>query len=179
MKNLEGNKIAAAILMAGVIAMVSGKIADVLYHPAEAKERGFAVEVASSGTGDAAAEEKEEAPLDIPALMAAADIAKGEALFKKCKACHSIDKDGTHRVGPKLYNVINAKIARHADFAYSPALTAIAKNWTYEELFAFLKKPKAYAPGTKMSFAGLKKPEDIANVVIYLRENADNKASLP
>lgn len=178
MKDLETNKIVASILVASLIAMFSGKVANFLYHPKEVKERGFAVEV----TADAVAGEaqpKEEETIDISVLMASANVDKGNKIFKKCAACHSADKGGPNKVGPALYNVLGRDVASHAGYGYSDALKAIGGKWDYAKLFEFLKKPKDYAPGTKMSFAGLKKPEDIANLVAYLRQSSDNPLPLP
>lgn len=168
MKDLENNKIAAAILVAGLIAIIAGKISDGLYHPEhEPEKRGYQVEVAEIDDSGAA-EEKEEVVIDIAALMASADAAAGEKGFKKCAACHSLEP-GVHRVGPSLAGIYNSKIASKSGYSYSNALSAIDKNWTDEELFHFLKKPGKYAKGTKMTFAGLKKPEDKANIIAFLK----------
>ena len=167
MKDLELNKIAAAILMAGLIAMLTGKFADILYHPQEVAERGFSVEVAEVPAGGAV--EEEEAPIDVAALMASADAAKGESLMKKCAACHSFDAGGPNKVGPKLYGTYGRDIASLGDYSYSDALKNIEGSWDEEHLFGFLKSPRKYAPGNKMGFAGFKNPEDVANLVAYLK----------
>lgn len=182
MKNLEGNKIAAAILVAGLIALASGKIADFLYNSggeeAEAK-RGFKVEVAEDSGASAGAAPKEDEKIDIPALMAAANADNGANIFKKCGACHNADKGGANKVGPNLYGVLGSPKGHHADYAYSDAMKAKGGSWGYEEIFAFLKKPGAYVTGTKMTFAGLGKPSEIADVVAYLRKQNDNPPALP
>ena len=103
---------------------------------------------------------------DVAALVAAADAAKGETVFKKCAACHKID--GSNAVGPHLENVVNRPIGSVEGFAYSDAMKSHGENWTPENLFHFLLKPSAFVAGTKMSFAGLPKPEDRANVIAYL-----------
>ncbi len=177
MKNLEVNKVAAAILIAGLLAMASGKIADFLYHPVEEpKTRGFKVEVAEETTGGEAA--KVEEVIDIAALMAVANADNGAAIFKKCGACHSADKGTGHKVGPNIYGTLGAAKAHHADYAYSAALKGKGGNWTYEDMFAFLKKPAAFVPGTKMTFAGIGKPTEIADLVAYLRKQNDNPPAL-
>ena len=178
MKNLETNKIAAAILVAGLLALTSGKIADFLYHPVEEpKTRGFKIEVAEeSKPGEAP---KAEEKIDIAALMAAANADNGAVVFKKCGACHSADKGAGNRVGPNLYGTLGAQRARVADYAYSSAMKAKSGNWTYEDIFAFLKKPGAFVPGTKMTFQGLGKPTEIADVVAYLRKQNDAPPALP
>lgn len=169
MKNLEVNKIVAAVVIAGIFALGSGKIADIFYQPEfEIATRGFQVEVANAATGNTKAAKKEEV-LDIPALMAVADATVGKKTFKKCAACHSATEGGSHKVGPLLYKVFGSKVAGHADYNYSGALKEKGGNWDYDQLFAFLKKPKKFAPGTKMTFAGLKKPKDIANIIAYLQ----------
>ncbi len=169
MKDLELNKIAAAVLVAGLIALVSGKIADALYHPKDAEKRGFEIAVdESAGAGGEQAQE--EVVLDIPALMAAADAVKGEALHKKCVACHSFDAGGPNKVGPKLFGVVGRTKASVGDYAYSDALKSMNGKWDEEALFGFLANPRKYAPGNKMGFAGLKKPEDLANMVAYLKQ---------
>ena len=170
MKNLESNKIAAAILVAGLLALASGKIADFLYHPTDNSEkRGFTVEVAETNDEGTAAE-KEEEVIDIAALMAAANAANGAKIYKKCAACHGYEKGGPNKVGPNLHGVVGASKAAHSDYAYSDAMKEKGGNWTTEELFDFLKKPGKYLPGTKMTFAGIRKPEQIADLIAFLSE---------
>lgn len=103
---------------------------------------------------------------DVAALVSAADAKKGEAIFKKCAACHKVD--GTNAVGPHLESVVNRPIGSVADFSYSDGMKGHGGDWTPDNLFHFLMKPSAFVPGTKMTFAGLPKPEDRANVIAYL-----------
>lgn len=105
------------------------------------------------------------------AMVAAADATDGEKVFKKCKACHALE-DGQNRVGPHLYNLIDRPIGGVDGFKYSDALAGNGGTWTADELSAFLTKPKEYAPGTKMSFAGLRKEEDRAAVIAYIQSAA-------
>ena len=103
-------------------------------------------------------------------VFAAADAAAGEKVFGKCKACHKID--GTDGTGPHLNGVVNRPKASVGGFGYSETLLAMAGDtWTPENLEAFLTNPKGYAPGTKMSFAGLPKVEDRANLIKFLESN--------
>ncbi len=99
------------------------------------------------------------------------DPAEGEKVFRKCKACHEVGEDAKNKVGPILNNVLGQPAAQNPDFKYSSAMTEAAANglvWDEESLTAYLEKPKEFMPGTKMSFAGLRKPEDIADVIAYL-----------
>lgn len=119
-----------------------------------------------------AVEEGTEAGPDLGTLLAAADPAKGEAVFAKCTSCHSIEQGGANGIGPDLYGVVGKPIGKHAaGFAYSDALASHGGEWSYQSLFDWLHSPKAFAPGTKMSFAGLSSPEDRANVIAYLKAN--------
>lgn len=120
------------------------------------------------------------APVDFKTLLAKADPAAGEKVFGKCKACHNAEKGGANQVGPNLWNVVGAPIAHHEAFPYSAALSAHnSEKWSYDELDVYLTSPKAFAPGTKMTFPGLSKPEDRANVIAYLRTRNDSPPPLP
>ncbi len=123
----------------------------------------FVVDIPEAGGaagGDAPAE------VDVAAVLAQGDAEKGAAVFKKCATCHKID--GANAVGPHLNGVINRATGSVEGFAYSEAMKTHGSDWTPENLFTFLASPKAFVPGTKMSFAGLPKPEDRANVIAYL-----------
>ena len=126
------------------------------------------------------------APSDAPVVVvklaevlpkATAEV--GQAAFKPCSTCHTVVKDGPNKVGPNLFGILTRAKGSHEGFAYSAAMKEKGGNWGYEELYAFLAGPKAYVPGTKMSFAGLKKPEDRAAVIMYLRTLADTPVPLP
>lgn len=180
MSPFEINKIAGAILLSGLIAMVVGKVADGLYHPVtEIEKRGFSVAVAEAPAAAGAEAPKEEV-LDIPALMAKADVAAGQEQFKKCAACHTPEKGGAHKVGPNLWGVLGGHKAHAADYAYSKIfMERKGESWDYAALFSFLHKPKNAMPGTKMAFAGIAKPEDRANLIAYIRSLSDSPKPLP
>lgn len=173
MSGFELNKIAASILLASLIAMIVGSVVNMLYKPnLSPEQRGYTVAPHGHTAGIQTNADAVEVPLDIPALMKAANSAAGENIIKKCIACHSVDKDGPNKVGPHLWNVIGRDKASISDYKYSSAMTAKGGKWDYADLFAFIKNPRQYLPGTKMSFAGLSKPEDIANVIEFLRLKA-------
>lgn len=178
--SLEGNKIAAAVLTAGVIAMFSGFAAELLYHPRQLEENVYVVAV--DDAADAGGTEAAAAPAlePIGPMLAAADPANGEKVAKKCTACHSFNEGGPTKVGPNLYDIVNRPITAYEGFAFSDALVAKADQvWDYENLNAFLHKPRDWAPGTKMSFAGLRKDGDRADIIAYMRGLSGNPAPLP
>lgn len=178
MSSLEMNKIGAAVLTAGVVAMTAGLVAELLYPKVPLEQNAFMVAVADDTQTANVAEAPAEVPLSV--MMASADVAAGEKSFKKCSACHTVENGGKAKVGPNLWNVVMGPHAHQDGFNYSGTLTDMAAEpWSYEALDAFLTSPKAYAPGTKMSFAGLRKPEERANIIAYLRSLSDSPAPLP
>ena len=166
MDSMEKNKIFAAVLCAGIMAMLAGFIAKKLVHPHELKEDAVAIEGLELAAGGAA---KPKLPDPIMHLIATADAAKGEKLSQACAACHSFDKGGPDKVGPNLYGVAGGPIGGKGGFAYSAAMAGAGGAWGYEDLNFFLWKPKTHMPGTKMNYAGLKKPEDRAAMIVWLR----------
>jgi cytochrome c len=169
-------KIFPAFLVAGILAMLSGFVADVVIHPHALEEDAIAIDgefVVEAGSGVVAM------PEPIMALLAGADIARGESLSKACAACHSFDQGGVAKVGPNLWNVVNGSKAHQSGFAYSAALVEKGGNWNYDSLNRFLWKPKSYISGTKMNYAGLKKPEDRAAVIAWMRSLSSSPAALP
>ena len=177
-RSLEGNKIAAAVLTAGIVGVGSAVFAGILYHPHQLDEPVYRVEAAATDGGAEEAPAEEAQPIGV--LLAAASVENGEKAAKKCAACHSFDKGGANKVGPALWGVVNRPIGAHEGFSYSPALAEkSSETWDYEHLDQFLASPKGYAPGTKMSFAGISKVAERADVIAYLRSLADEPAPLP
>lgn len=184
--NLDTNKLAAAILLAGLIGMITGKVTEFLYdggpaHPGGHHEeaRGYKIDVP-----EVAAEGGAAGPVgaaDISALYAAADAKAGETYFtKKCTVCHTIESGGPNKVGPNLHGVLGRKVASHGGFSYSDGMKAHSdRSWSWDELNHYLWNPKKHVPGTIMAFAGEKKDQDRANLIVYLNSQGSNQALPP
>lgn len=173
MSGFELNKILASILLASLIAMVTGTVVNLLYKPdLSPKERGYSVAMVGHGTGHTPGHQEPTSTVTIADLMKNANAAHGQNLVKKCVSCHSLEKDGPNKIGPHLWNVIGREKAAITDYKYSAAMIASAGVWDYESLFNMIKKPSVYMPGTKMSFSGITNPQDIADIIEYLRVNA-------
>lgn len=175
------NKIAAAVVAAGLLAMVAGSLSDILYQENVPAEPAYVIATGESASATAEAKPEEPAgPAPVADKLASADIARGEKLFRKCSACHNAEKGASAKVGPNLWNVVNSPKAANPDFGgYSSAMKDFGGDWSYEELNQFLYKPKDYISGTAMSFSGFKKDSDRANIIAYLRTLSDNPAPLP
>ncbi len=178
MDSMEINKAVAAFLMAGIAFMGAGLISDALVHPKQLKETAIKVDLPSEQTAAAAPAEAEP---PVAVLLASADVGRGEAGVKSlgCVACHSFNEGGKAGVGPNLYGVVGAPHGHMEGYAYSAVLKAKEGPWTYAELNEWLKKPSAYAPGTKMSYAGISDPKKRADVIDYLHTLAKDPQPLP
>lgn len=138
----------------------------------------FAYCVEIAGGGGAAAEEEEV--FDLGALLAAADVSRGERTFKgQCTTCHTIDDGGANGTGPNLHGVVGAAKHQHPGFNYSAAMTEVGGTWTYEDLNHWLENPGSFVRGTSMSFAGLRKDPDRINVIAYLASQSPNAPPFP
>jgi cytochrome c len=174
---MESNKLYAAILMAGVIAMISIIGSGMLVSPSELEKPAYPIEgVADTAKPTAPAA---EAIPPVTPLLAKADVDHGAQIARQCQACHNFAKGGPNMVGPNLWGVVGGPHDHKADYSYSEALQKFPGNWDYESINKFITKPQAYVPGTKMGFAGLKKPEDRADVIAWLRQQADSPVPLP
>tara|TARA_B100001250_G_scaffold57534_2_gene44640 strand:- start:583 stop:1113 length:531 start_codon:yes stop_codon:yes gene_type:complete len=176
MDSFEINKIVAAVLVVFLIVFGIGKVSNIVFHVEKPNKSAYKVEVSNLTATQASSSVQS---VDISALLAMGDLEHGEKVFKKCTACHSINKGGKNKIGPALYNVFGRDIGSLDNYKYSKALIAYGKTWTFDEMNGFLIKPAQYIKGTKMAFAGLKKEKDRASVILYMNQNSDSPLSLP
>tara|TARA_B100000989_G_scaffold183319_1_gene137929 strand:+ start:137 stop:676 length:540 start_codon:yes stop_codon:yes gene_type:complete len=179
MDSFEINKIIAAVLLIALLVIGIGKISDIAFHVNKPEKSAYEVDIQESSQISNSISEKIEEKVDISALLALGDVSDGEKIFKKCSACHLVNKGGENKIGPALYGVIGRKVASKQDYKYSKAMAAYDKDWTFEEMNGYLKKPQSHIKGTKMAFAGLRKEKDRASVILYLNQNSDNPLPLP
>jgi cytochrome c len=176
--SLEFNKAAAAVLTAGITFMVAGLVGDFVVHAPR-------LQTAAIATGEPVAQQAAApaAPTIEPIgpLLASADAAAGRQLAQRlCASCHTMTEGGANGVGPNLWGIVGANHARVAGFNYSAANRALAdKPWDYEALNAFLLRPAAAMPGTRMAFAGIRDPQQRASVIAFLRSLDANPQPLP
>ncbi len=199
MNSIEFTKICGVVLTVALVVSLSNVIANEIIpkhrsevrtsvaavdaEPQQAPSMAAAVEAEPQQAATAATAVEAEpvkTPTGVTALLAAADPAAGAKAVKKCAACHTFDKGGKNRLGPNLWDLVGRPIASVAGYKYSGALKAKSgETWDYENLDGYLTKPKAWAPGTKMSFAGIKKPGPRADLIAHLRSLSDSPAALP
>jgi cytochrome c len=166
------NTIAGWLLFSGIVALGLNAVSERVFEankPERPEKMGYPIE--------GVVEEGAAAGPDLGTLLAAADPAAGEKIFAKCSSCHTAAQGGANGIGPDLWATVGEPIGKgKAGFAFSSALSGHGGNWTYENLDVWLKSPSAFAPGTKMTFAGLSKPEDRANVIAYLKQQGGGPA---
>ena len=166
------NTIAGWVLFAGIVALGASIVSSEAFHQERPEQMGYPIEgVVVDGEGGAAADK----PMD----FSVADAARGETVFKKCAACHTIDMGGPNQLGPNLWGMIGEPIGKGHGYAFSEALASKGGTWDFNNLSEWLANPKKFAPGTKMTFAGLSKPEDRADVIAFMNAKSDAPKPLP
>ena len=168
------NTIAGWVLFAGIVALGSSIVASETFHSGRPEKMGYPIEgVVLEGEGAAEAEKP------IAFYLASADPAKGQAVFNKCTACHNAEKGGANQLGPNLWGMLGEPIGKGHGFAFSPALAEKGGTWDWQSLSDWLHSPKTFAPGTKMTFAGISNPQDRANIIAFLNTKSDAPRPLP
>ena len=174
------NKIIVSIAFAIILVLGINKVTDVIFYVEKPEKSAYQVAsitaVASTTASETSSENSDSG--NIMALFASTSAADGVKVFKRCAACHSIAKGGSNKIGPALWGVLGRAAGSIPDYKYSKAMTAHGKNWSFEEMNAFLIKPKDWIKGTKMSFAGLKNAKERAAVILYLNENTNSPLPL-
>ncbi len=163
------NTTAGWLLFAGIVSLGAWIVTGEMYAGEEVKTGGYTLPGGeAAGAAGAAAK-----PVEF--YLASADVAKGEQVFKKCAACHVSAAGGANGIGPNLWGVLGEPIGKGAGgYAFSSVLAGKGGNWDWKSLDAWLSSPRAFAPGTKMTFAGLGNPEDRANVIAFLNSHGSN-----
>lgn len=183
MDSFELNKIAGGFLAGLLFMMGLGILSDAIFKAKKPVVAGYALPAAEEGGAASSAPAAAAAPAEpIAVRLASADAKKGETVAKACTACHAFDKGGANKVGPALYNIVERAKGAATGFNYSAGLKERAgkgEKWDYESLDAFILNPKAYVAGTAMSYAGLADPAKRADLIAYLRGQADSPAALP
>ena len=177
MSSIEINKIAASVLLALIVAWVSGLLASKLIEPKMPQHA--AIAVASAPAAPAASSQPAAGPEPLGPLLASASVDAGKDVAKKCAACHTFDKGGPNRVGPNLYGIVGDDIAHdRGGYAFSDALKKKGGTWTVDALNDWLFKPQGFVQGTKMTFVGLPKAKDRADVIAFLNSLSDSPKPL-
>lgn len=183
MDSFEINKVLGGLLGTAFVVFSISLVSDAIFAAPVPEKPGFAIEAAEEGGAAAGGGEAAPAAVPVAQLLASANAEAGAAVFKKCTACHSIEKGGPNKVGPDLWAVVNRPIASHEGFSYSGAMKEFSQGgsvvWDFEHLNHFLASPKGYIKGTAMGFAGIKKDDERANLLAYLNSQSDSPAPLP
>ena len=171
----RSNFIAMFVLGAGIVALGGSIVTGEMFHDERPEKMGYPIAgVVEEGAGATAEAEK---PIEF--YLASADAAKGADVFKKCAACHNADKGGANAVGPNLWGVLGDAIGKGRGYSFSETLSGKGGNWDWTTMGAWLHSPKAFAPGTKMTFAGLSDPQRRADVIAFLNSKSDAPKPMP
>jgi cytochrome c len=178
MNSFELNKILGAILGTCLITLALSITAGAIFAPEKPAKPGYEIAVKEESGGEEAGAKEPEVPIET--LLASASVEKGQQIAKQCQACHTFEKGGPNRVGPNLWNIVgSARGEDRGGFNFSAAMKAKGGTWTFAELYKFLANPRGYIPGTNMTFAGLARGQQRADVIDFLHTLSDSPLDLP
>jgi len=177
MDSFELNKIMGAVLGTCLAVLTLNIAAGAIFTPGKLAKPGYDIAVPDVPAGGEAAKPEPAEPIAV--RLASSDPKRGEAAFKQCASCHTVEKGGANKVGPNLYGVVDRAKAAAAGFNYSAAMKAKGGNWTYDDLDSFIATPKSYVPGTNMSYAGMGRGGQRADLINYLHTLSDSPVPLP
>ena len=177
MDSFEVNKILGAVLGTCLCLLAINIAAGAIFAPEKPAKPGYELGVPEQPPSGKPAEQEKQQPIE--QLLSNADMKRGENSAKKCQACHTFNKGGRNLVGPNLWGVVGRQRASEPGFNYSGAMKAKGGNWTIEDLNQFITNPRGFIPGTNMTFAGIPRGSDRADVITYLNSLSDNPAPLP
>ena len=175
MTTTDTNKTLIAVLGVLLLTMGLGVVSNAIYAPDHAAKPGYPLPSGEAKTASADAPKAEP----LPALLAKADVKKGEADVKVCQSCHSFEKGGAAKVGPPLYGVLGRAKGSIAGFGYSDGMKAKGGDWSFDDLNNFITKPSAYVSGTKMTYPGEPDAQKRADIIDYLDSLSDSPLPLP
>ena len=176
MNSFELNKVLGAVLGTCLVLLALNIGAHSLFATETPEKPGYKIVVAKAEGGKPAAKEPE---IPLPVLLAKADVKKGERIAKQCGACHNFTKGAGAKIGPDLWNVVDRPRHEAQGFKYSAGMMKMGGKWTFKNIFDFIENPRGDIPGTAMTFAGIKSPQQRADVIAYLRTLSDNPVPLP
>lgn len=179
MDSFELNKILGAVLGTCLFLVSMHIAAGAIFAPQKPAKPGYEIVVPEQPAGGAQPGTAPQEDPPVEPLLAKADVGRGEKSAQKCAACHTFDKGGRNVVGPNLWGVIGRPKASVPGFNYSPALKAMGGNWSVDDIYHFIANPKAMIPGTSMTFAGVPRPGERADLIVFLNSKSDNPGALP
>ena len=170
MSLFEFNKILASLIISIIIFFIIGYLGNMLINPENPQEQAYKIDIPEDvvGATSTISGSQGEVIEPVSAILASASIENGMKISKKCSSCHSFKKDEQHKVGPNLFGILGSEVGKINEYSYSNSMANFGGKWNYENLSAFLYKPKEYMEGTKMNFIGLKNVEDRADLILWL-----------
>jgi len=168
------NKIIVSVILVILLILGINKITDIIFYVEKPEKSIYQVDgITTKTTTKTASTNSDDELENIMTLLTTVNASDGEKIFKKCAACHSITKGGGNKIGPALWGILGRQVGSASNYKYSKVMAAYKKTWSFKEMDGFIKKPKDWIKGTKMSFAGLKDAKERAALILYMNNNTD------